>query len=76
MIHFWKIQIYPLLSTELALGQSLRHFFDKVTCWHFQSTAKEIIWPKKILNYMHGLKNAILAIFLKGAVSAALKDAS
>ena len=65
----------------LAHGRSLRHFLDKVSWWHFQSTSKEVIWPKKFLNYMHGLKSAILAIFLKGLgwpcpVSAALKNAS
>ena len=38
---------------------------DKVTWWHFQSTSKEVIWPKNFLNYMHGLKSAILAIFQK-----------
>ena len=29
-------------------------------------TFKEVIWPKKYLNYMHGLKSAILAIFQRG----------
>jgi hypothetical protein len=55
----------------------MRHVLDKVTCLHFQSTSKEVIWPKK-LNFMHGLKSDILAIFQKGLgwpcpVSAALK---
>ena len=64
-----------------ALGQSLRHFLDKDTWWHFQSNSKEVIWPQIFLNYMHGLKSAILAIFQKGLgwpcpVSAALKNAS
>ena len=63
MMHFWKNSIYPLLSTVLALGWKLRHFLDKVTLWHFQSTSKDLIWPKRILNYMHGSKSAILAIF-------------
>ena len=81
MMHFWKNPIYPLLSSVLALGRSLRYFLDKVTWWHTQSTLEEVIWPKKILNYMHGLKSAILAIFQKGQewpcpVSAALKNAS
>ena len=57
------------------------NLLDKVTWWHFQSTSKEIICPKIFLNYMHGLKSAILAIFQKGLgwpcpVSAALKNAS
>ena len=81
MMHVLENSIYPLLSTVLALGRSLRHFLDKVTWWHFQSTSKEVIWTKKNLNYMHGLKSAILAIFQKGLgwpcpVSAALKNAS
>ena len=72
------IHFYPLFQ---ALGRSLRQFLDKVTWWHFKSTSKEVIWPKTFLNYMHGLKSAILAIFQKGLgwpcpVSAALKNAS
>ena len=58
-----------------------RDLLDKVTWWHFQSTIKEVIWPQKILNYMHGLKSGILAIFQRGLgwpcpVSSALKNAS
>ena len=81
MMHFLKNPIYPLLSAVLAIGQILIHFLDKVTWWPFQSTSKEVIWLKKSLNYIHGLKSAILAIFQKGLgwpcpVSAALKNAS
>ena len=69
------------LVLSFWFGWSLRHVLDKVTWWHFQSTSKEVIWPKKFLNYMHGLKSAISAIFQKGLgwpcpVSAALKNAS
>ena len=39
---------------------------NEVTKWHFQSTSKEVIWLKNILNYMHRLKSAILAIFQRG----------
>ena len=28
----------------------------------FFATSNKVIWPKKFLNSMHGLKNAILAI--------------
>ena len=28
----------------------------------FLNTSNEVIWPKKFLNSMHGLKSAILAI--------------
>ena len=53
------IHFYP---PKYAHGRSLRHFMDKVTWWHFQSTSNEVIWPKKNLNSMHALKSAILAI--------------
>ena len=63
-----------------ALGRSLRQCLDKVTWWHFQITSKEVIWRKKKMNCMYGLKSAILAIFQKVLgwlcpVSAALKNA-
>ena len=29
--------------------------------WHFHNVSKEVFWPKKVLNFMHGLKSAILA---------------
>ena len=45
-----------------AHGRSLRHILDKITKWHFLGTSNEVIWPKKILNSMYGLKSAILAI--------------
>ena len=43
--------------------------------------SKDVIWPQKILNYMHGLKSAISAILQKGLewpcpVSGAIKNAS
>jgi hypothetical protein len=51
---------------------------DKITWWHFQGTSKEVIWSEFFLNYMHGKKSAIWAIFQKGLewlcpLSAALK---
>ena len=47
---------------KYAHGRCLRHILDKITKWHFLRTSNEVIWPKKILNFMHGLKSAILAI--------------
>ena len=72
------IHFYPL---GWALGQSLRHIFDKVPKWHFFSTSNKGIWPKKNSNSMQGLKSAILAIFQNGLgwlcpVSVALKSPS
>ena len=29
--------------------------------WHFHNASKEVFWPKKFLNFMHGFKSAILA---------------
>jgi hypothetical protein len=45
-----------------VLKTSLRHALGKITWWHFERTPKEVIWPKKFLNYMHGLKSDILAM--------------
>ena len=78
---FEIIQFFHFYPLFLALGWSLRHVLDKILLWHFQSTLKEIIWTKIFLNYMHGLKSAILAIFQRGLgwlcpVSKALKNAS
>jgi hypothetical protein len=39
---------------------------DKVTWWHFQGPSKEVIWPKKNLNYMHVLKVPFWQFFRKG----------
>ena len=36
---------------------------DIFCIWHFHDASKEVFWPKNILNFMQGLKNAILAIF-------------
>ena len=39
----------------------MRHVLDKVTWGQFQSTSKEVIWSQNVLNYIHGLKSAIVA---------------
>jgi hypothetical protein len=62
MMHFSNNPIHPVYP----IGGSLRHYLDKVTWWRFQSISKEVIWPKNVLNYMHGLKSVVLAIFQKG----------
>ena len=36
-------------------GQSLIHFLDKFKQWHFHSPSNEVIWLKRISNYMHAL---------------------
>ena len=45
------------------------------------TTSNEVIWPKKMSNFIHGLKSAILAFFKNGLgwpcpVSAAIKNPS
>jgi hypothetical protein len=73
-IQFVKLDFSNLIFQNSSTDQ------QTVTWWHFQSTSKEVIWPKTFLNYMHGLKSAILAIFHRGLgwlrpVSVALKNA-
>ena len=60
------LKIIQLILSDKHLdgaGQSLRYFLDKFKQWHFHSSSNEVIWLKKISNYMQGLKSAILAIF-------------
>ena len=52
-----------VLKIGKVLGQSLGHFWEKITQWHSQ----EDIWPKEFSNSMQGLKSAILAIFSERA---------
>ena len=50
-------------SIEVKLNQTRK---SKLTRWHFQSIYKEVIWPRKFLTYMHGLKIAIFGNFSEG----------
>jgi hypothetical protein len=44
---------------------------DKISWWYFQSSSKEVIWPKNF--ELHAwVKSAILAIFQKGLGMAVL----
>ena len=36
---------------------------DTFSKWHIHNASKEVFLPKKFLNFMHGYKSAILAIF-------------
>ena len=53
------IHFYPL-------GWSLRHVLDKVLKQHFLSPTNKELRPIFFLNFMQGLKSAILAIFQNG----------
>ena len=45
------------------IWRTLGHVMENFSCWHFHNGSKEYFWPKKFLNFMHGFKSAILAIF-------------
>ena len=47
------------------------YFLDIFKLWHFHSPSNEVIWLKKISNYMQGLKSAILAIFQRAGMAVA-----
>ena len=42
---------------------TLGHVMDIFSYCNFHNASKECFWPKKFLNFMHGFKSAILAIF-------------
>ena len=42
---------------------TLEKVMDIFCIWHFHNASKEVFWPKKISNFTHGFKSAILAIF-------------
>ena len=43
------------------IWQTLEKVMNNFSKWHFHNASKEVFWPKKILNFMHGIKSAILA---------------
>ena len=45
------------------IWRTLGYDMKEINHWHFHNALKEQFWPKKILNFMHRLKRAILAIF-------------
>ena len=62
----WLFQKIPFLYFFLHkswIWQTLGHVTKKFSYCHFHNASKECFWPKKILNFMHGFKSAILAIF-------------
>ena len=51
------------INRQCLICQQVTVYIRTVRPWlHFQSTSKEVIWTPIFLNYMHGLKSAILAI--------------
>ena len=45
------------------IWQSLEKVMNIFCKWHFDNASKEVFWQKKILNFMHGFKSAILPGF-------------
>ena len=45
------------------IWRTLEQVTNNFSKWHFHNASKEVFWPKKNLNFMHGFKSAILAIF-------------
>ena len=64
--HHWTSEKIPFLYFFLHkswIWQTLGHVTKKNSYRHFHNASKECFWPKKFLNFMHGFKSAILAIF-------------
>ena len=64
--HHWTSEKMPFLYFFLHkswIWQTLGHVTKKISYRHFHNASKECFWPKKFLNFMHGFKSAILAIF-------------
>ena len=62
--HHWTSEKIPFLYFFLHkswIWQTLGHVTKKNSYCHFHNAPKECFWPKKILNFMHGFKSAILA---------------
>ena len=63
--HHWTSEKIPFLYFFLHkswIWQTLGHVTKKISYCHFHNASKEYFWPKKILNFMHRFKSAILAI--------------
>ena len=43
------------------IWRTLEQITNNFSKWHFYNASKEVFWPKKFLNFMHGFKSAILA---------------
>ena len=64
--HHWTSEKIPFLYFFLHkswIWQTLGPVTKKNSYRHFYNASKECFWPKNFLNFMHGFKSAILAIF-------------
>ena len=65
--HQWTSEKIPFLHFFLHkfwILQTLGHVTKKISYRHFHNASKECFWPKNFLNFMHGFKSAILAVFI------------
>jgi hypothetical protein len=60
---FLEITLFVLFIAKILDLVDLGHVIDIFSYCHFHNASKECFWSKKILNFMHGFKSAILAIF-------------
>ena len=58
-----KISFLYFFLPKSWIWQTLGQVTKKISYCHFHNASKECFWPKKNLNFMHGFKSAILAIF-------------
>ena len=57
---FQKIPFLYFFLHKSWIWGTLRHVMKKKSYCHFHNASKECFWPKKISNFMHGFKSAIL----------------
>ena len=60
---FEKISVFYFDWPKSWICQTLRHVRDIFCKFYLHNTSKEVYWPKKNLNSMHGFKSAIVVIF-------------
>ena len=56
-------RLYQVTPHKSWIWRTLGHVTKKNSYCHFHNASKKYFWPKKFLNFMHGFKSAILAIF-------------
>ena len=60
---FQKITFLYFFLHKSWIWRTLRHDMNIFSKWHFLNAPKEYFWSKKISNFMHRFKSAILEIF-------------
>ena len=58
---FLKIPFLYFFLHKSWIWRTLGHVMNIFSYWHFHNASKEYFWSKKISNFMHGFKSAILA---------------